>query len=82
MSHVENLFRLTANKCFMERRGPAWYAQKTCCEKKLCFVATDQTLLADVLRSTRRAARLLLRQVLGLSTRRHVPGSMLRDPRT
>jgi hypothetical protein len=49
VSHAENLFRLTANKCFMERRGPAWYAQKTCCEKKLCFVATDQALLADVL---------------------------------
>ena len=27
-----------------------WYKQKRYCQKKLCFVATDQALLADVLR--------------------------------
>jgi hypothetical protein len=34
----------------MEIRGPAWYEGKVGCQKKLCFVATDQELLADVLR--------------------------------
>jgi hypothetical protein len=34
----------------MEIRGPASNNGKKCCEKKLCFVATDQSLLAEVLR--------------------------------
>jgi hypothetical protein len=33
----------------MELRGPAWNEEKRYCRKKLCFVATDQALLADVL---------------------------------
>jgi hypothetical protein len=50
MSQVERFFFLTSNGYFMERRGPAWYTQKEYCNKKLCFVATDQALLAEVLR--------------------------------
>jgi hypothetical protein len=34
----------------MERRGRAWKAGGRYCQKKLCFVATDRALLADVLR--------------------------------
>ncbi len=30
--------------------GPAWSKEGSGCQKKLCFVATDQALLADVLR--------------------------------
>jgi hypothetical protein len=33
----------------MSRWGPAWNAEGRCCQKKLCFVATDQALLAEVL---------------------------------
>jgi hypothetical protein len=33
----------------MERRGPAWYMGELCSQKKLCFVATDRALLAEVL---------------------------------
>jgi hypothetical protein len=50
MSQVESLFRPTPNGYFMELRGPAWHAKQRCCEKKPCFVATDQAMLADVLR--------------------------------
>jgi hypothetical protein len=50
MSQDESFFFLTSNRYFMERRGPAWYRWKRCCQKKLCFVATDRALLADVLR--------------------------------
>ncbi len=42
-------FRLSSNGYFMELRGPAWYKGEQCCEKKLCFVATDRALLADLL---------------------------------
>jgi hypothetical protein len=49
MSRAESAFSPSANGYFMEIRGPAWYAHRPCCEKKLCFVATDQALLADVL---------------------------------
>jgi hypothetical protein len=55
MFQDENLFRLTSDGYFMECLGPAWhkqkpwYAPKRYCNKKLCFVATDQALLADVL---------------------------------
>ena len=34
---------------FMDIRGPAWERAGPGCNKKLCFVATDQALLADVL---------------------------------
>ena len=49
MSQVENLFRLTPNGYFLARLGPAWNEEGRCYRKKLCFVATDRTLLADVL---------------------------------
>jgi hypothetical protein len=49
VSLVESAFRLTPNGCFMESSGPARNKEQRCCEKKLCFVATDQALLADVL---------------------------------
>jgi hypothetical protein len=34
----------------MKRRAPAWHESRRGCQKKLCFVATDQALLADSLR--------------------------------
>jgi hypothetical protein len=34
---------------FMDLHGPASNSGRECCNKKLCFVATDQGLLADVL---------------------------------
>lgn len=45
-----SFYRPTPGGYFMERRGPAWHATGRGCQKKLCFVATDQALLADVLR--------------------------------
>ena len=42
-------FRLSSNGYFMELRGPAWTKGEQCCQKKLCFVATDRRLLADLL---------------------------------
>jgi hypothetical protein len=42
-------FKLTPMGFYMECRGPGWNDQERCCQKKLCFVATDQALLADVL---------------------------------
>jgi hypothetical protein len=50
MSQVESLFRPALGGYFMARRGPAWNNEGRCCKRKLCFVATDQVLLADVLR--------------------------------
>ncbi len=58
MSQYDSPFRRSANGYFMEIIGPAWYTnekqpwykQKRSCQKKLCFVATDQALLAEVLR--------------------------------
>jgi hypothetical protein len=56
MSQIESPFRLSSNGYFMEITGPAWYKNKPWymkkggCQKKLCFVATDQALLADILR--------------------------------
>ena len=56
MSQIESPFRRSSNGYFMEILGPAsykkkpWYKRKANCQKKLCFVATDQALLADVLR--------------------------------
>jgi hypothetical protein len=55
MSQVEGPFRLSSNGYFMEITGPAfydkkgWCKNKRGCQKKLCFVATDLALLADVL---------------------------------
>jgi len=55
MSLFESPFRLSSDGYFMEIAGPAsyqekpWYKKKRGCQKKLCFVATDQELLADVL---------------------------------
>ncbi len=46
----DRFFRRSSNGYFMERWGPAWFRHKESCQKKLCFVATNQTLLADVLR--------------------------------
>jgi hypothetical protein len=34
----------------MQLWGPAWDDERRACQKKLCFVATDRALLADVLR--------------------------------
>jgi hypothetical protein len=50
MSQIEPRFRLTQNNYFMELLGAAWNTEGRYCRKKLCFVATDQALLADVLR--------------------------------
>ena len=49
MSLFENPFRRTPDGYFMEIRGPAWHRGEQPCRKKLCFVATDRALLADVL---------------------------------
>jgi hypothetical protein len=46
---VENPFRPVMNGYFMAIWGPAWNPDRRGCQKKLCFVATDQALLADVL---------------------------------
>ena len=42
-------FQATSSGVFMERRGAGWNAERHCSHKKLCFVATDQGLLARVL---------------------------------
>jgi hypothetical protein len=49
MWDVKKRFRPTLNGYFMELRGPAWIMGERGCNKKLCFVATDRALLADVL---------------------------------
>jgi hypothetical protein len=46
----KTFFYLTSNGYFMHYHGRAWNQQNEGCQKKLCFVATDQALLADVLR--------------------------------
>ncbi len=54
MRQIDTPFRLSSNGYFMEILGPAWYRKKSwfwdkgSCQKKLCFVATDQALLADL----------------------------------
>jgi hypothetical protein len=48
MARAESRFRPTGNGYFMAICGPAWDGGR-CFQKKLCFVATDQALLADVL---------------------------------
>ncbi len=49
MSQADDLFHPSPDGYFMQIRGPACHAGKRSCQKKLCFVATDQALLADVL---------------------------------
>jgi hypothetical protein len=49
VSKVQNAFRPTADGYFMALLGPAWNGVGQCCNKKLCLVATDHALLADVL---------------------------------
>ena len=50
MFHVKGQFRPAMGGYFMAIDGPASGGNKPACQKKLCFVATDQSLLADVLR--------------------------------
>ena len=50
VAQVEEIFGPTHQGHFMACPGPAWNEQGRCCQKKLCFVATDRALLADVLR--------------------------------
>ena len=50
MSQAESPFRPTPDGYFMAICGPAWKDESRGCQKKLCFVATDQAMLADVLR--------------------------------
>ena len=42
-------FQVTSHGHFMERRGAGWNAERQFSQKKLCFIATDQALLARVL---------------------------------
>jgi hypothetical protein len=49
MSQFKTPFCLTTNGYFMELRARAWKPYGQYCNKKLCFVATDQSLLASVL---------------------------------
>lgn len=49
MSRVAWPFRPSRDGYFMEILGPARYAGRPYCQKKLCFVATDLELLAEVL---------------------------------
>ena len=49
MSQIDKDFRPTLNGVFMERRGPAWNRWGRGCNKKLCFVATDRWLQAELL---------------------------------
>ncbi len=50
MWYKANSFRQSQDGYFMQLWGPAWNAKEPGCQKKLCFVATDQAMLADVLR--------------------------------
>jgi hypothetical protein len=49
VARVERRFRPTHNGYFMSLWGPAWNDETQGCQKKLCFVATDQALLVEVL---------------------------------
>jgi hypothetical protein len=49
VSQIENIFRMTPDGYYMELRGPGWHHGERPCQKKLCFVATDRVLLAEVL---------------------------------
>ncbi|HUG90449.1 MAG TPA: hypothetical protein VML55_06430 [Planctomycetaceae bacterium] len=46
---MDQAFEIMPNGFFMGRRGAGWTEERRFCQKKLCFVATDQKLLADVL---------------------------------
>ena len=49
MWNVKGRFSLTSTQSYMHLRGPASNPEGRCCNKKLCFVATVQALLADEL---------------------------------
>ena len=49
MARFQGPFRPSPGGHFMELRGPAWNDEGRYCRSKLCFVATDRALLADVL---------------------------------
>jgi hypothetical protein len=49
VSHPKNAFQMSANGAFMEQRGAGWNEERRFSQKKLCFVATDQSWLAEVL---------------------------------
>ena len=49
MSSTTKSFQMTAHGIFMERRGRAGILKDVSLNKKLCFVATDQALLVQVL---------------------------------
>ena len=47
---IDSRFTLTHDGVFLSRFGPAGKpGERAPCNKKLCFVATDRSLLADVL---------------------------------
>ena len=46
----QDFFRRTSDGYFMHHHGPAWSAHEQGSQKKLCFVATNQALVANVLR--------------------------------
>ena len=49
MSSTTNGFQVTASGVFMERRGAGWNDGRHASRKKLCFVVTDQAVVARVL---------------------------------
>jgi hypothetical protein len=49
MSYTEKSFHPILNGYFMARRGSAWNDLGRYCNKKLCLVATDRSLLAALL---------------------------------
>ena len=49
MTDSDRRFTLTPMGFYFECRGLGWNDEERCCQKKLCFVATDQALLAEVL---------------------------------
>ena len=46
---LNNAFHVTNNGYFMHIHGPAWSQSAPGSQKKLCFVARDQELLAEIL---------------------------------
>jgi hypothetical protein len=50
VSVPKGFFQMSSDGHFMQRWGPAANTVAQGCNKKLCFVATDQAVLADVLR--------------------------------
>jgi len=49
VSSTTKPFQVTSNGVFMERRGAGWNDERRFCQKKLCFIATDQSVLVRVL---------------------------------